>query len=128
MSTALVIQTVINLLGNDRAAEAIEKLDSALANTPRDPQLLQLKAASAWQIGDLYGADDALHALVDANGGPSPQTDLMTAQLALDLLEFGRARAAIERLTPADRAALHLRGLVSIPAEDYLAIPTPPGP
>ncbi|NGQ89799.1 phosphate/phosphite/phosphonate ABC transporter substrate-binding protein [Rhodobacter sp. HX-7-19] len=35
---------------------------------------------------------------------------------------------AIERLSAADRAALRLRGLVTIPAADYLAVPIPPTP
>ena len=35
---------------------------------------------------------------------------------------------AIEALTPEDRSALHLKGLVRIPAEAYLAIPSPPAP
>jgi ABC-type phosphate/phosphonate transport system substrate-binding protein len=34
-------------------------------------------------------------------------------------------QAAIDDLDPADRAALHLRGLVRLPAEDYLAIRGP---
>ncbi|MFC3615485.1 phosphate/phosphite/phosphonate ABC transporter substrate-binding protein [Lutimaribacter marinistellae] len=37
-------------------------------------------------------------------------------------------RNAIAALDPADRADLHLNGLVSIPAKDYLAVPTPPEP
>ncbi len=35
---------------------------------------------------------------------------------------------AIADLDPTDRAALHLHGLVAIPEETYLAVPTPPGP
>ena len=41
-----------------------------------------------------------------------------------------RIRAAVEQaiaaLSAADRAALHLQGLVVIPEETYLAVPTPP--
>ncbi|MEZ5755190.1 MAG: PhnD/SsuA/transferrin family substrate-binding protein [Paracoccaceae bacterium] len=36
--------------------------------------------------------------------------------------------AAIARLSAADRAALRLRGVVAIPAADYLAVPIPPAP
>lgn len=36
--------------------------------------------------------------------------------------------AAIAALGADDRAALHLKGLIQIPAEAYLAIPTPPPP
>lgn len=35
---------------------------------------------------------------------------------------------AMDDLGAEDRAALHLRGLVSVPAQDYLAVPTPPAP
>lgn len=55
-------------------------------------------AALAWQVGDRYRADDALKKLIAAQGGPTPQTDLMTAQVALDLREFDRAGAAVDRL------------------------------
>ncbi|MCE8510342.1 PhnD/SsuA/transferrin family substrate-binding protein [Ruegeria pomeroyi] len=37
-------------------------------------------------------------------------------------------RTAIANLDPADRAALHLKGLVDIPASAYLSIPNPPTP
>ncbi|MGL5008380.1 MAG: phosphate/phosphite/phosphonate ABC transporter substrate-binding protein, partial [Paracoccaceae bacterium] len=33
--------------------------------------------------------------------------------------------AAIAALSPADRAATHLRGLIAIPKDRYLAVPTP---
>ncbi|MEM1036886.1 MAG: sulfotransferase [Pseudomonadota bacterium] len=62
------------------------------------PHPLQIQAAQCWARGDLYGADDALAALIKEQGGPTPQTDLMTLRLALDLLEFDRASAALERL------------------------------
>ncbi len=37
-------------------------------------------------------------------------------------------RNAIRSLEPADRAALHVKGLVNLQKETYLAVPTPPGP
>ncbi|MEO1642528.1 MAG: sulfotransferase [Pseudomonadota bacterium] len=61
-------------------------------------QSLQMQAAQAWARGDLYGADDALRTLVSTQGGATPQTDLMTLRLALDLLEFERAEEALSRL------------------------------
>ena len=67
-------------------------------------QTLLQRAATSWSRGDLYGADDALQALVRSLGGPTPQTDLMTLQVALDLLEFDRAEAALTRLRPAGEA------------------------
>jgi ABC-type phosphate/phosphonate transport system substrate-binding protein len=41
---------------------------------------------------------------------------------------FPLLQAAVAALSPEDRATLCLRGLVRIPAEAYLAIPTPPAP
>lgn len=64
-------------------------------------QALLQRAATCWSRGDLYGSDDALQDLIRALGGPTPQTDLMTLQIALDLLEFERAEAALTRLRPA---------------------------
>jgi hypothetical protein len=64
-------------------------------------QSLLHRAATCWSRGDLYGADDALQALIITLGDPNPQTDLMTLQVALDLLEFDRAGAALDRLRQA---------------------------
>ncbi|MEM7493517.1 MAG: sulfotransferase [Pseudomonadota bacterium] len=64
---------------------------------------LQRRAAECWARGDLYGADDALRALIDHQGGPRPETDQMTLRLALDLLEFERAGAALSRLKSAGK-------------------------
>lgn len=41
---------------------------------------------------------------------------------------FAAIRTAIKALAPADRELLMLRDLIQIPAQDYLAIATPPGP
>lgn len=81
-----------------RAGEAFDVLEDGLRDTPGQPDLLQMLAALAWQAGDRYRADDALKRLIAAQGGPTPQTDLMTAQVALDLREFDRASASVDRL------------------------------
>ncbi len=98
MSIEAIIQAAMANLSRGRSDEAMAILDRALRDAPEHKQLLQLKAGAAWQAGDLYAADDALRALIAANQGDTPATDLMSAQLALDLLEFDRARAAIDRL------------------------------
>ena len=41
---------------------------------------------------------------------------------------FDAVAAAIPRLSAEDRAALGLRGILRIPAQDYLSVPTPPPP
>ncbi len=50
--------------------------------------------------------------------GPGADADLLFAVVA----------AAIDRLSPQDRALLHLRGIVRISAADYLAVTIPPAP
>ena len=102
MSTAEISRTALPSLSDVRAREAMAALDRGLRAAPTDPVLLQMKAGAAWQAGDLYAADDALRTLIVANGGDTPATDLMVAQLALDLLEFDRSRAAIDRLLASD--------------------------
>jgi ABC-type phosphate/phosphonate transport system substrate-binding protein len=59
---------------------------------------------------------------------PTPTLPFITA-LSRDPAPLRAAiRAAIARLSEEDRRLLRLRGLVDIPAETYLAIPTPPAP
>ncbi|MCU9837816.1 phosphate/phosphite/phosphonate ABC transporter substrate-binding protein [Ruegeria sp. WL0004] len=63
-----------------------------------------------------------------AHTAPTPTLPYITAP-GRDAPAIARAvRAAIANLAPADRAALHLRGLVDIPAAAYLAVPNPPAP
>ena len=59
---------------------------------------------------------------------PTPVLPFITAKGADPALFFRVTAAAIAALSAADRATLHLRGLVRIPAESYLAVPTPPSP
>ncbi len=93
-----ILQKAIAHLSNGEAPQAFATLAEGLKAAPGNPQLLQLMAAAAWQGGDLYAADDALKTLIKVQGDHTPATDLMTAQLCLDLLEFDRARAALDRL------------------------------
>ncbi|MFC3118753.1 phosphate/phosphite/phosphonate ABC transporter substrate-binding protein [Jhaorihella thermophila] len=59
---------------------------------------------------------------------PTPGLPLITAK-ARDAAAIAEAvRAAIAGLSADDRAALHLQGLVAIPAKDYLDLPTPAAP
>jgi ABC-type phosphate/phosphonate transport system substrate-binding protein len=63
-----------------------------------------------------------------ARTAPTPGLPLITA-LVRDPDQIASATAAaIDALDPAHRATLMLRGLVRIPAEAYLAVPTPAGP
>ncbi len=63
-----------------------------------------------------------------ATTAPTPVLPYITAK-GRDPAPIARAiRAAIDELTAQDRDLLHLRGLVDIPATDYLAVPNPPTP
>lgn len=63
-----------------------------------------------------------------ARTDPTPTLPYITAP-GTDAPQLARAvRAAISELSDQDRTALHLHGLVDIPASEYLAVPTPRGP
>lgn len=63
---------------------------------------------------------------VIAHTDPTPGLPLITA-LGNDSRSIAVAvQTAISALSPDDRAALGLRGLIAIPAPNYLAVPTPP--
>jgi ABC-type phosphate/phosphonate transport system substrate-binding protein len=84
--------------------------------------------ALTWEL--LHAHDPALTAQlrVLARTEPTPGLPYITA-MARDPAPIADAvDAAISALDPEDRAALHLRGLVRIPAETYLAVPSPPPP
>jgi tetratricopeptide (TPR) repeat protein len=100
-SPADIAKAAMTQLASGHAMDGLKTLNAGLQQFPGAPQLLQLRAAACWQMGDLYAADDSLKALIRAQGVDSPATDLMTAQLCLDLLEFDRARAALDRLLAA---------------------------
>ncbi|WP_170548217.1 PhnD/SsuA/transferrin family substrate-binding protein [Ruegeria atlantica] len=56
---------------------------------------------------------------------PTPALPYITA-IGQDAPGIARAvRAAIDDLNPQDRDLLHLRGLITIPAENYLSVPNP---
>jgi ABC-type phosphate/phosphonate transport system substrate-binding protein len=59
---------------------------------------------------------------------PTPALPFITAKGADADLYFHVVPAAIAALSPDDKAILHLKGLVRIPVETYLAVPTPPSP
>ncbi|WP_157440942.1 phosphate/phosphite/phosphonate ABC transporter substrate-binding protein [Aestuariivita boseongensis] len=59
---------------------------------------------------------------------PTPGLPYITAPTQDAQTLFDAVSGAIADLADADRRALHLRGLVPIPAETYLAVPTPPAP
>ena len=74
-----------------------------------DPELV-----ARLQVIDTTVPTPALPFITASNRDPAPIADAV--------------RTAITRLSAADRRALHINGLVDIPAAAYLDIPTPPGP
>lgn len=59
---------------------------------------------------------------------PTPALPYITAKGRDAAAIFDAVAAAIARLPQADRDRLHLRGIVRIPADEYLAVPIPPAP
>jgi ABC-type phosphate/phosphonate transport system substrate-binding protein len=59
---------------------------------------------------------------------PSPGLPLIACAGTVDAMLHALIADAIAALTQADRDATGLRGLAMIPAEAYLAVPTPPAP
>ncbi len=98
MSIQDTLATASAHIAAGRVDAALARLNTALAASPGNMALIRLKAAAAWQKGDLYGADDCLREMAASGEIGETEIDLMTAQLALDLLEFDRSRAAIDRL------------------------------
>ena len=59
---------------------------------------------------------------------PTPVLPFIAAQGADAAVYFQVIRQAIAALSADDRETLHLKGVVQIPAELYLAVPTPATP
>lgn len=80
-----------------------------------------------WELFARYD-DFAKDLKIVARTTPTPTLPYITA-LNNDADSLYSAIAhAIEGLDAQDRDTLHLKGLVAIPAEDYLAVPNPPAP
>ena len=59
---------------------------------------------------------------------PTPVLPYITAKTNDAAVFFRVTAAAIAALSAADKATLHLQGLIAIPASAYLAVPTPASP
>ena len=80
-----------------------------------------------WALLSRHEAWPAKLKVVEATQ-PTPGLPYIAAAGADAALLFAVIAAAIDRLAPDDRALLHLRGIVQIPAADYLAVTIPPEP
>ena len=83
--------------------------------------------AVTWAM--LQGADPVVTQLrVIARTDPTPVLPYITARDRDPAPIFAAIAQAIPALAPADRALLHLKGIVAIPPAAYLAVPNPPTP
>lgn len=102
-------------------------VDSARAVAEGRADIAAIDAVS-WRLMTAHRPAVAERLRVICATDPTPGLPLIAA-LGRDPAPLARAvAAAIGALAPADRAALGLRGLARIPAEAYLAVPTPPPP
>lgn len=100
---------------------------SALAVAEGRADLAAIDALT-WQLLTEYEPFAADLREIARTEPPTPVLPYITAKGADAALFFRVTAAAIAALEPADRATLHLKGLIAIPASDYLAVPTPPTP
>lgn len=95
------------LTENNRPQDAVRILRKALAQDPS--VVLERSLAKAYYAcGDLYAADDAIRSVMSRSSSPSRIDVFMTARLALELLEFERAEAAIESLLKKESTSPHI--------------------
>ncbi|MEZ5912684.1 MAG: PhnD/SsuA/transferrin family substrate-binding protein [Paracoccaceae bacterium] len=80
--------------------------------------------AVSWRLIARYEPFAAKLAVLDATE-PTPGLPYIAGPGADAAAGFAAVAAAIARLDPADRMALGLKGMVAIPAADYLAIENP---
>lgn len=81
--------------------------------------------AVTWRLIAAHRPQIAQQLRIVARTDPTPGLPLITAR-GHDVAVIGQAfRNAAAALSDADRAALGLRGLAEIPADAYLAVPTP---
>lgn len=100
---------------------------SAIAVTEGRADIATLDALT-WKLLCQYDGFAASLKEIARTAPPTPALPFITAKGADADLYFRIVSAAIAALSPADKAVLHLKGLVRIPVETYLAVPTPPTP
>jgi len=84
--------------------------------------------ALTWALLGEHESDLANNLRVIATTTPTPTLPYITAKGRDPVPVAAAVRVAIADLSDTDRRALHIKGLVDIPAQDYLAVPNPPGP
>ena len=118
------------LLGKPAASEHGEKIDLMMWITLAITGLIGgLPPDPGPQHGATYGWDGLARNLREvARTAPTPGLPFIAAKGADTEAVFQALVTAVDRLSPEDRDALSLRGIVRIAAERYLAVPIPPSP
>jgi ABC-type phosphate/phosphonate transport system substrate-binding protein len=104
--------------GHARSAEAVASGSADLAGID----------ALTWALLEEHRPDLTARLQVLERTAPTPALPYVTAPTRDAGALAAAIREAIRAMPAAHRATLHLRGLEEIPAEMYLAVPTPPGP
>lgn len=84
--------------------------------------------AETWRLIERYLPEIAAQLRFVAHTDPTPGLPLITARGRDADAIFAAVQAALTRTDPETLSALHIRGIARIPADAYLAIPTPPLP
>jgi ABC-type phosphate/phosphonate transport system substrate-binding protein len=84
--------------------------------------------AQTWRLMTRHFPKVADRLKVVCHTAPTPGLPYIAAHATPAAPVFAAVSAAIDALTPGDRDLLGLRALITIPAQEYLAIPTPPAP
>ena len=100
---------------------------SALAVADSRADLAAIDALT-WEMLNQYEPFTANLREIARTAPPTPVLPYITAKGQDAALYFSVTAGAIAALSPQDKATLHLRGLIAIPASAYLAVPTPPSP
>lgn len=101
-------------------------LESARAVAEGRAEIASLDAVT-WELIQRYEPmADLLHPIEWTT--PTPGLPYITSKARDPRPIFDAVSTAITQLSPEDRDTLMLKGLIPIPAQDYLAIPTPTGP
>lgn len=84
--------------------------------------------AETWRLVCAYLPDISSNLRIVAATSPTPGLPLITSRKNDPETVLSAVEAALAATETATLEALHIRGVVRIPAEDYLAVPTPPIP
>ncbi len=104
----------------DRADDALELIDRAIAQFGPAPELLDTKAVVLYRLGKIEGEGEALELLEEAyETAPAPHIGFHLARVYAELGREAEARDLLARLGPVDRVKRDLHGSE---VDDYLKL------